>query len=150
MHGDWASQDDYGYWYLHGRSDDTLNIAGKRIGPAEIESVVAMHPSVAECAAVGIPDPVKGESVWAVVIPMPAAEGLDRLEEEVRSLVREHLGGSFVPTRVIVATALPKTRSAKIVRRAVRAAMTGEDPGDLSTLEDPSAIEAIKAAASRT
>ena len=150
VHGDWASQDDDGYWYLHGRSDDTLNIAGKRIGPAEIESVVAMHPSVAECAAVGIPDPVKGESVWAVVIPMPAAEGLDRLEEEVRSLVREHLGGSFVPTRVIVATALPKTRSAKIVRRAVRAAMTGEDPGDLSTLEDPSAIEAIKAAASRT
>ena len=150
VHGDWASQDDDGYWYLHGRSDDTLNIAGKRIGPAEIESVVAMHGSVAECAAVAIPDPVKGESVWVVVVPMPAAEGLDELEAEVRSLVREHLGGSFTPARVIAAAALPKTRSAKIVRRAVRAAMTGEDPGDLSTLEDPSAIEAITMAASRS
>jgi acetyl-CoA synthetase len=149
VHGDWASRDDDGYWYLHGRSDDTLNIAGKRIGPAEVESVVAMHPSVAECAAVGIPDPVKGESIWVVVVPMPAAEGLDDLETEVRSVVREHLGGSFMPSRVVVSAALPKTRSAKIVRRAVRAAVTGDDPGDLSTLEDPSAIEAIKTAASR-
>jgi acetyl-CoA synthetase len=150
VHGDWASRDDDGYWYLHGRSDDTLNIAGKRIGPAEVESVVAMHPLVAECAAVGIPDPVKGESVWVVVVPMPAGEELDALGPEVRSLVREHLGGSFVPARVVAAAALPKTRSAKIVRRAVRAAVTGEDPGDLTTLEDPSALEAIRTAASRS
>ncbi len=72
VHGDWASRDADGYWYLHGRSDDTLNIAGKRIGPAEVESVVGMHASVAECAAVGIPDPVKGESVWVIVVPKPA------------------------------------------------------------------------------
>jgi acetyl-CoA synthetase len=150
VHGDWASRDDDGYWYLHGRSDDTLNIAGKRIGPAEVESVVAMLPSVAECAAVGVPDPVKGESVWVVVVRKPALDDIVDLEAEVRSIVREHLGGSFMPARVLVVTALPKTRSAKIVRRAVRAAVTGEDPGDLSTLEDPSTIEAIRLAASRT
>jgi acetyl-CoA synthetase len=149
VHGDWASRDDGGYWYLHGRSDDTLNIAGKRIGPAEVESVVAMIPSVAECAAVGVPDPVKGERVWVVVVRTPALDDSVDLEAEVRSVVREHLGGSFVPARVVVAAALPKTRSAKIVRRAVRAAVTGEDPGDLSTLEDPSTIDAIRLAASR-
>jgi acetyl-CoA synthetase len=150
VHGDWASRNDDGYWYLHGRSDDTLNIAGKRIGPAEVESIVAMLPSVAECAAVGVPDPVKGETVWVVVIPKPDVSELDDLEAGVRSIVREHLGGSFVPARVVVAAALPKTRSAKIVRRAVRAAVTGEDPGDLSTLEDPSTIDAIRLAASRS
>jgi len=150
VHGDWASVDEDGYWYLHGRSDDTLNIAGKRIGPAEVESVVAMHPAVAECAAVGIPDQIKGEGVWVVVVPRPDAEQLDDLESEIFRLVREHLGGAFAPSRVVVAAALPKTRSAKIVRRAVRAAVTGEDPGDLSTLEDPEAIDAIRTAASRT
>jgi acetyl-CoA synthetase len=150
VHGDWASRDDDGYWYLHGRSDDTLNIAGKRIGPAEVEAVVAMHPVVAECAAVGVPDPVKGESVWVVVIPKPLDDEIDHIEPEIRALVREHLGGPFMPARVVVAAALPKTRSAKIVRRAVRAAVTGEDPGDVSTLEDPSAIQAIRVAAART
>jgi acetyl-CoA synthetase len=146
VHGDWASRDPDGYWYLHGRSDDTLNIAGKRIGPAEVESVVAMHPTVAECAAVGVPDAVKGESVWVVVVAKPGAS-VEALEPEIRSLVREHLGGSFAPSRVVVTQALPKTRSAKIVRRAVRAALTGDAPGDISTLEDPSAIDAIRAAA---
>jgi acetyl-CoA synthetase len=150
VHGDWASRDDDGYWYLHGRSDDTLNIAGKRIGPAEVESVVAMHADVAECAAVAVPDPVKGESIWVVVVPKPSDGELDDLEPQIRSLVREHLGGSFAPARVVVAAALPKTRSAKIVRRAVRAAVTGEDPGDVSTLEDPSSIDAIRVAAART
>jgi len=150
VHGDWASRDDDGYWYLHGRSDDTLNIAGKRIGPAEVESVVAMHAAVAECAAIAVPDPVKGERIWVVVVPKPPTDELDDLEPGVRALVREHLGGSFMPARVVVAAALPKTRSAKIVRRAVRAAVTGEDPGDVSTLEDPSAIQAIRVAAART
>jgi acetyl-CoA synthetase len=148
VHGDWASRDADGYWFLHGRSDDTLNIAGKRIGPAEVESVVAMHPAVAECAVVGVPDAVKGETVWAVVVAKPAAEIADHeLEAEIRNLVREHLGGSFAPSRVVVATALPKTRSAKIVRRTIRAALTSEDPGDVSSLEDPAAIDAIRTAA---
>ena len=97
----------------------------------------------------GVPDPVKGESVWVVVVRKPALDDIVDLEAEVRSIVREHLGGSFMPARVLFVAALPKTRSAKIVRRAVRAAVTGEDPGDLSTLEDPSTIEAIRLAASR-
>ena len=145
-HGDWASRDEDGYWYLYGRSDDTLNVAGKRIGPAEIESVVAMHQAVAECAAVGVPDRVKGVAVWVVIVPKPAV-ATDDLEQEVRALVRDHLGGSFMPGRVVIAAALPKTRSAKIVRRAVRAALTGQDAGDVSTLEDPGAIELIRSAA---
>jgi acetyl-CoA synthetase len=147
VHGDWASRDDDGYWFLHGRSDDTLNVAGKRIGPAEIESVLAMHGAVAECAAVGVPDPIKGESVWCVMVLRPGAEPSDALAAELRGLVREHLGASFAPSRVVFAAALPKTRSAKIVRRAVRAALTGEDAGDLSTLEDPASLDAIRAAA---
>ncbi len=149
VHGDWASRDEDGYWYLHGRSDDTLNVAGKRIGPAEIESVVAMHPAVAECAAVGVPDRIKGESVWCVVVAKPGVEPSEDLGAEIRGLVREHLGGAFAPSKVVFAGALPKTRSAKIVRRAVRAAVTGEDAGDLSTLEDAEALDAIREAVHR-
>jgi acetyl-CoA synthetase len=149
VHGDWASRDGDGYWYLHGRSDDTLNVAGKRIGPAEIESVVGMHDAVAETAAVGVPDAVKGETVWCVVVVKPDVTVTDSLDEEIRAIVRDHLGGAFVPSHVVFAGALPKTRSAKIVRRAVRAALTGDDAGDLSTLEDASVVDAIRAAVPR-
>ena len=147
-HGDWASRDDDEYWFLHGRSDDTLNVAGKRIGPAEIESVLAMHPAVAECAAVGVPDPIKGESISCVVVVRSGAEAGTALAQELRATVREHLGGAFTPGTVVFADALPKTRSAKIVRRAVRAALTGDDAGDLSSLEDPEVVEAIRRGAS--
>ena len=143
-HGDWASRDEDGYWFLHGRSDDTLNVAGKRIGPAEIESVLATHPAVAESAAVGVPDPIKGESISCVVVVRPGEEAGPGLARELRSTVREHLGSAFTPGAVVFAFALPKTRSAKIVRRAVRAALTGEDAGDLSSLEDPEVVEAIR------
>jgi acetyl-CoA synthetase len=147
MHGDWASRDEDGYWFLHGRSDDTLNIAGKRIGPAEIESAIAAHPAVAESAAVGVPDPVKGEVIWCVVTLRPGEEPTSRLASELAGAVRDRLGSAFMPARVILADALPKTRSAKIVRRAVRAAVVGGDVGDLSSLEDPGAVEAIRRAA---
>ncbi len=147
-HGDWASRDDDGYWFLYGRSDDTLNVAGKRIGPAEIESVLATHPAVAECAAVGVPDEIKGESISCVVVLRPGEEAGSALARELRSTVREHLGSAFTPGTVVFAEALPKTRSAKIVRRAVRAALTGEDAGDLSSLEDPEVVEAIRRGAS--
>jgi acetyl-CoA synthetase len=147
-HGDWASRDDDGYWFLHGRSDDTLNVAGKRIGPAEIESVLAMHPAVAECAAVGVPDAIKGESISCVIVVREGEEPGTTLAQELRSTVREHLGGAFTPGAVVFAEALPKTRSAKIVRRAVRAALTGADAGDLSSLEDPEVVEAIRRTAS--
>ena len=145
-HGDWASRDDDGYWFLHGRSDDTLNVAGKRIGPAEIESAVATHDAVAESAAVGLPDPVKGESIACVVVLRDDARLVEpaALAQELRATVREHLGSAFTPKRVVFVDALPKTRSAKIVRRAVRAALTGDDPGDLSSLEDADVVEAIR------
>lgn len=139
-HGDWASVDEDGYWYLHGRSDDTLNIAGKRIGPAELESAAVDHPAVAEAAAIGVPHEVKGEVAWLFCVLRPGAEASP---EEVAEAVVAELGKAFRPERVIFVPALPKTRSAKIVRRAVRAAALGRDPGDLSTLENPEALEEI-------
>ena len=145
-HGDWASVDEDGYWFLHGRSDDTLNIAGKRVGPAELESAVVAHPSVSEAAAVGMPHAVKGESAWIFCVLVPGAEASEGLAAELRSLVARDLGKAFAPERVVFVDALPKTRSAKIVRRAVRAKALGEDPGDLSSLENPEALEAIAAA----
>jgi acetyl-CoA synthetase len=142
-HGDWASVDEDGYWFLHGRSDDTLNIAGKRVGPAELESAAVAHPAVAEAAAVGVPHEVKGEVAWLFCALVPGREGDDRLASEVAERVADDLGKAFRPERVLFVPALPKTRSAKIVRRAVRAKALGRDPGDLSSLENPEALEEI-------
>jgi acetyl-CoA synthetase len=142
-HGDWASVDDDGFWFLHGRSDDTLNIAGKRIGPAELESAAVAHPGVLEAAAVGIPHEVKGEVAWLFCIPAPGVDAGDGLGAEISGLVAEELGKPFQPDRVVFVTALPKTRSAKIMRRAVRAKALGTDPGDLSSLENPEALDEI-------
>jgi acetyl-CoA synthetase len=139
-HGDWASIDKDGYWFLHGRSDDTLNIAGKRIGPAELESAAVDHSAVAEAAAIGVPHDVKGEVAWLYCVLAPGAEAS---EADVKEAVSHELGKAFAPDRVIFVSALPKTRSAKIVRRAVRARALGQDPGDLSTLENPESLEEI-------
>jgi acetyl-CoA synthetase len=141
-HGDWASVDADGYWFLHGRSDDTLNIAGKRIGPAELESAAVAHPAVIEAAAVGVPHEVKGEVAWLFCVLAPGAEAE---EADVRALVADALGKAFAPERVVFVPALPKTRSAKIVRRAVRATVLGKDPGDMSSVENPDALDAIAA-----
>jgi acetyl-CoA synthetase len=146
VHGDWASIDEDGFWFLHGRSDDTMNIAGKRLGPAEVESALTDHSAVAESAAVGIPHEVKGESVWCFVITKPGHATDDALADELKSVVARHLGKAFRPDRIVFVDELPKTRSAKILRRAVRAAVQGQDPGDLSSLENPSALEKIRAA----
>jgi acetyl-CoA synthetase len=142
-HGDWASVDEDGFWFLHGRSDDTLNIAGKRIGPAELESAAVGHPAVAEAAAVGVPHEVKGEVAWIFCALLPGREGGDELAREVAERVAHELGKAFRPERVLFVPALPKTRSAKIVRRAVRAKALGRDPGDLSSLENPETLEEI-------
>jgi acetyl-CoA synthetase len=142
VHGDWASADEDGYWFLHGRSDDTLNLAGKRIGPAEIESAAVGHPAVAEAAAVGIPHDVKGEVAWVFCV-LTRAEPGEELAAEIAAKVGEELGKAFRPDRVVFVTALPKTRSAKIVRRAVRARALGQDPGDLSSLENPEVLDEI-------
>jgi len=148
VHGDWALVDEDGYWFITGRSDDTLNIAGKRIGPAEIESAAVAHPAVVEAAAVGMPHETKGEVAWLFVVPVTGAD-LEALAGEVADLVAETLGRPFRPERVVLVSALPKTRSAKIVRRAVRATALGEDPGDLSSVENPAALSEIETALRR-
>jgi acetyl-CoA synthetase len=143
VHGDWASVDADGFWFLHGRSDDTMNIAGKRIGPAELESAAVGHPAVREAAAIGVPHPVKGETAWIFVCLLPGATAT---EDDVAAHVAAELGKAFKPDRVFFVDALPRTRSAKIVRRAVKASALGTDPGDLSSLENPESLEAIEAA----
>jgi acetyl-CoA synthetase len=146
VHGDWASVDEDGYWFLHGRSDDTLNVAGKRIGPAEFESAAVEHPAVVECAAVGVPDEIKGEAVWCFCILHPGVQPSDDLVREISKSITDELGKAFKPAQIKFVDQLPKTRSAKILRRAIRARIVGEDAGDLSSLENPSALESIERA----
>ena len=144
VHGDWAQIDADGRWYLRGRSDDTIKIAGKRLGPAEVESALVGHPAVAEAAAVGVPHELKGEALWCYVVLAEGYEPSDGLRAELVAVVTEALGKSFKPSEVRFCTALPKTRSAKVLRRAIRAAAIGRDPGDLSSLEDPGALAAVR------
>ncbi len=146
-HGDWASVDSDGYWFLHGRSDDTLNIAGKRIGPSELEAPALSCAGVLEAAAIGMPHELKGEVPWLFVVPEPdAAVSVD----DVEAAIVAALGKPFRPGRIVLVPTLPRTRSAKIVRRAIRAAALGTDPGDLSTLENPEALDAIRSATEAT
>ncbi len=143
VHGDWASIDADGLWYLHGRSDDTIKIAGKRLGPAEIESVLVGHPGVAESAAIGVPHELKGEAIWCYAVLRPGYEPNDALRKELRERVIEALGKSFAPEQIKFVQELPKTRNAKILRRAIRAKVLGQELGDLSNLENPQALEEI-------
>lgn len=143
VHGDWASVE-AGQWYLHGRSDDTITIAGKRIGPAEVESVAVSHASVAEAAAFGMPDALKGEALWIAVVPTSEAAIDDALVDELTHLVASRLGSSFRPQRVLVVEDLPRTRSAKVVRRVLRTTALGEDHGDTSSLENPEILDRLR------
>jgi acetyl-CoA synthetase len=145
VHGDWASIED-GRWYLHGRSDDTIKIAGKRLGPAEVESALVSHPAVLEAAAVGMPNELKGQELWGYVVLVPGTEPTEELRAELRALVADQLGASFRPAAIRFTSSLPKTRSAKVVRRAIRATALGADPGDLSSLEDAGALDAVREA----
>ena len=147
-HGDWAKIDEDGQWFLYGRSDEAINVAGKRLGPAEVESILVSHPAVAEAAAIGVPDELKGEAVWAFWVP--ASSDGDDVSAELKELVATQLGRPFKPSRVVRVAALPKTRSAKILRRAIRAVAIGADPGDLSSVENPEAIEQIAAVLGRS
>ncbi len=145
-HGDWASVDVGGDWFLHGRSDDTIKVAGKRLGPAEVESALVSHAAVIEAAAIGVPDDVKGEALWAFVVLRSGTEESEALRRELVALVAERLGSSFRPSALRFTASLPKTRNAKVLRRAIRAVVVGADGGDLSALEDPSTIDAIRSA----
>jgi len=146
VHGDWAAVDEDGLWYILGRSDDVIKVAGKRLGPAEVESALVGHPAVSEAAAIGVPDPVKGQEAVAFCVLQPGYESSDALREELKASVVAALGKPFRPREVKFVGALPITRNAKVMRRVIRAAYLGEDPGDLSSLENPQAVEGIRRA----
>lgn len=146
VHGDWASRDADGTWYVHGRSDDTIKLAGKRTGPAEIESLVLATGLASDAAAVAVPDPTKGSAVVLAVVPAPGREAAD-IAGPVSDAVATGLGKAFRPQRVLCVAELPKTRNMKTMRRVIRAALTGEPQGDLSSLVNPQAVEDIRRAA---
>jgi acetyl-CoA synthetase len=143
VHGDWATIDADGFWYIQGRSDDTLKIAGKRLGPAEVESVLVGHPAVAESGVVGVPHEVKGEAIVCFVVLRPGHAPTEELRKELGERVASQMGKALKPDKVLFARDLPKTRSAKIMRRVIRATYLGREPGDLSSLENPAAVKAV-------
>ncbi|HXR43587.1 MAG TPA: AMP-binding protein, partial [Pseudolysinimonas sp.] len=147
VHGDWAVVDDDGLWYILGRSDDTIKIAGKRLGPAEVESVLVEHPAVIEAAAIGVPDEMKGQALVCFCVLRPGHDAGRALEQELTALVATRLGKPLKPAAIRFVPDLPKTRNAKVMRRVIRAAYLGDPPGDLSSLENPDAVEAIAAQA---
>ena len=144
VHGDFAAVDDDGLWYILGRSDDVIKVAGKRLGPAEVESALAKHPAVLESAAIGVPDEVKGESVVCFVILKPNHAAPEVLQKELRERLTDELGKALMPKAIYFVNDLPRTRSAKIMRRVARAAYLGKDPGDMSALDNVRAVEEIK------
>ncbi len=147
VHGDWASRDEAGAWYLHGRSDDTIMVAGKRCGPAEVESLLMASGRVVEATAIGISDSLKGEAVVVVCVPKADVSADDNFAEELRDVVVKALGPAFRPAGVLFVSELPKTRSMKVMRRVVRAVYEGRDPGDLASLVNPHAVEELRSKA---
>jgi len=145
-HGDFCAIDDDGLWYILGRSDDVIKVAGKRLGPAEVESALARHPAVQESAAIGAPDELKGESVVCFVMLKPNHADPEILQTELRALLANELGKALLPKALYFVNDLPRTRNAKIMRRVVRAVYLGNDPGDVSALENPRALDEIKQA----
>ena len=143
VHGDWATIDADGFWYIQGRSDDTLKIAGKRLGPAEVESVLVGHPAVAESGVIGVPHEVKGEAIVCFVVLRPGHAPTEALRKELAERVSSQMGKALKPDKVLFTRDLPKTRSAKIMRRVIRATYLGREPGDLSSLENPAAVKAV-------
>jgi acetyl-CoA synthetase len=143
VHGDWAAIDDDGLWYILGRSDDTIKIAGKRLGPAEVESVLVEHPAVLEAAAIGIPNELKGQALACFCVLRQGHQPAATLADDLKRLVAARLGKPMKPDVLEFVADLPKTRNAKVMRRVIRAAYLGDPPGDLSSLENPQAVEAI-------
>jgi len=167
VHGDWAMRDADGHWFILGRSDDTLKVAGKRVGPAEVESLLVAHPLVTEAAVIGVPDDVKGTAMVAFCVlseispqrrgdaeaeraetrPVGSVSvsGNDALAAKLKKLVARDMGKPLTPAKIHFVSALPKTRNAKVMRRVLRSAYLGEDTGDLSALENPQTVEEIRA-----
>ncbi|MCG1002293.1 MULTISPECIES: AMP-binding protein [Halobacterium] len=143
-HGDWAQVDEDGFWFLHGRADDAINVAGRKVGPAEVEGALIDHDAVNQAAAVGVPDDTTGEAVVAYVILEDDVEPSDDLRAALREQVGAELGKPFRPREVLFVAEFPKTQSGKIVRRAIAGAYTGGDVGDRSSIENPDAIDALR------
>ena len=146
-HGDWAQMDDDGLWFLHGRADDALNVAGRKVGPAEVEGAAMDHPAVNQAAAVGVPDDTTGTAVVLYAVLEAAHEPADSLRESIKSTVGAALGKPFRPREVLFVDTFPKTQSGKILRRAIGSVYRGEELGDMSSIENPEALEAVENAA---
>ncbi|MEI6302948.1 MAG: propionate--CoA ligase [Betaproteobacteria bacterium] len=148
---DWGIRDKYGYYFILGRTDDVINVAGHRLGTREIEEAISMHPNIAECAVVGVADALKGQMPLAFAVPKDASrvgsvEERKAFEKEVMATVDKQLGAIARPSAVHFVTLLPKTRSGKTLRRAIQALAEGRDAGDLTTIEDPVALEQVRTA----
>ena len=143
VHGDLASRDEDGHWYLHGRSDDTIKVSGKRISPAELEGSIIRSGKVKEAAAVGIPDENKGSKIIIAIVALNKNDP-EIKEEHFMNLIIKDLGKSFKPDKIIFVSDLPKTRNMKIMRRVIKTCLTNQDPGDISTLLNPESVEEIK------
>jgi acetyl-CoA synthetase len=145
FHGDFAAVDADGQWYILGRSDDTIKIAGKRVGPAEVESILVHHPAVLEAGAIGVPHPIKGSALVCFVVPRPGTEPSAALAAELQKLVEGEMGKALRPEAIVFVPDLPKTRNAKVMRRVLRAAYLDQPAGDLSALVNPDVVEWIRA-----
>src|SRR5439155_18265839 len=146
---DWGIRDDDGYFFILGRTDDVINVAGHRLGTREIEESISSHPNVAEVAVVGVADALKGQVAMAFAVLKDASQAADaagalKLEGEIMKVVDEQIGAVARPSRVRFVSVLPKTRSGKLLRRAIQAVCEGRDPGDLTTIEDPAALQQIR------
>jgi len=136
-HGDWATVDEDGHWFVHGRADESMNVAGRKVGPAEVEEAMMRHPGVAEAAVIGVPDGLKGEAIVGYAVLRAGAE-VDGAA--VCATVVNELGPTFRPREVVITGELPKTQSGKIVRRLLRQKYLGEGLGDLSTVSNPATL----------
>lgn len=144
VHGDFAAVDDDGLWYILGRSDDTIKIAGKRLGPAEVESILVRHKSIVEAAAIGVPHEVKGSELVLFAVTKPGVERSAALRQELHAMVVAEMGKPLAPKAILFVSDLPKTRNAKVMRRMIRAAYLGLELGDTSSLVNPAAVEEIR------
>ena len=144
VHGDFAAIDDDGLWYILGRSDDTIKVAGKRLGPAEVEAILNTHPAVKESAAIGVPHPIKDQEVVAFCVLNAGYAPDEPLRQALLHLVAAELGKPLKPRDIRFVDALPKTRNAKVMHRVIRAAYLDEAPGDLSSLENTATVDAIR------
>jgi acetyl-CoA synthetase len=145
FHGDWAYVDKDGFWFLMGRADDTIKVSGRRTSPAEVESALIEHPAVSEAVAVGVPHEIKGEGLLCFVVLKPSFDESEALRSALREHVATLLGKTLRPEDVRFVSALPRTRSGKIVRSVIRRAFLEEELGDLSSIEDPAMLEGIRA-----